>query len=65
MVVMDGNGRPADILLVEDNNDDVVLPREGFERSKLRMNLHHVKNRRSAWRFCANRASTPTRQRPI
>ncbi|MDA1055964.1 MAG: response regulator [Planctomycetota bacterium] len=41
---MDVNGRPADILLVEDNNDDVVLTREAFKGSKLKVNLHHVKN---------------------
>jgi len=44
MMVMDGNGRPAEILLVEDNQDDVVLTREGFNRAKLRVNLHHVEN---------------------
>ena len=43
-MVMDGNGRPAEILLVEDNQDDVVLTREGFNRAKLRVNLHHVEN---------------------
>ncbi len=35
-------GRPAEILLVEDNKDDVVLTQEGFERAKLVVNLHHV-----------------------
>ena len=45
MKVMEaGHGRPAEILLVEDNKDDVVLTREGLERSKLAVNLHHVKN---------------------
>ena len=37
-------GRPAEILLVEDNKDDVLLTREGFERAKLTVNLHHVEN---------------------
>lgn len=37
-------GRPAEILLVEDNKDDVVLTREGFARAKLTVNLHHVKD---------------------
>ena len=36
--------RPAEILLVEDNEDDVVLMREGFKRSKLLVKLHHVGN---------------------
>ena len=45
MKVMDTNGgRPAEILLVEDNRDDVVLTRQGFERAKLKVNLHHVEN---------------------
>lgn len=45
MKVMDAHGgRPAEILLVEDNETDVVLTREGFERVKLKVNLHHVEN---------------------
>ena len=36
--------RAAEILLVEDNEDDVVLMQEGFKRSKLLVKLHHVKN---------------------
>jgi two-component system response regulator len=36
--------RFAEILLVEDNDDDVVLTREGFERAKVAVNLHHVEN---------------------
>lgn len=38
------NARFAEILLVEDNEDDVVLMREAFERSKVAVNLHHVEN---------------------
>lgn len=38
------DGRPAEILLVEDNKDDVILTQEGFERAKLRVNLHHVED---------------------
>ena len=34
----------AEILLVEDNEDDVFLTRRGFGRAKLKMNLHHVEN---------------------
>jgi len=37
-------GRPAEILLVEDNETDVALTREGFERAKLAVNLSHVNN---------------------
>ena len=36
--------RPAEVLLVEDNEDDVVLTREGFKCAKLMVNLHHVQN---------------------
>jgi CheY-like chemotaxis protein len=36
--------RPATILLVEDNDDDVELTRLGFKHSKLAVNLQHVEN---------------------
>ncbi len=36
--------RLAEILLVEDNEDDVLLTRRGFERAKLEVNLHHAEN---------------------
>lgn len=36
--------RPAHILLVEDNEDDVELTRQSLLRSKLDVNLHHVGN---------------------
>jgi two-component system, chemotaxis family, response regulator Rcp1 len=36
--------RPAEILLVEDSENDVELTRVGFKKSKLTHNLHHVKN---------------------
>lgn len=35
-------GRPAEILLVEDNDNDVELTRIGFRRTRLAVNLHHV-----------------------
>ena len=38
------DGRPAEVLLVEDNLDDVFLTRKGFEYAKLSVNLHHVEN---------------------
>ena len=34
--------RIAEILLVEDNEDDVFLTREAFDAASLRVNLHHV-----------------------
>ena|SRR5271170_6575598 len=36
--------RPAVILLVEDNEYDVELTREGFKMSKFVVDLHHVKD---------------------
>jgi two-component system response regulator len=37
-------GRVAEILLVEDNENDVVLTRHGFRKSNLAVNLHHVED---------------------
>ena len=39
-----GNSRIAEILLVDDNEDDVFLTREACDASSLRMNLQHVDN---------------------
>ena len=36
--------RAAEILLVEDNDNDVELTRIGFKKSKLVVNLHHAKD---------------------
>jgi two-component system, chemotaxis family, response regulator Rcp1 len=38
------NTRAAEILLVEDNENDVELTRIGFKKSKLLLNLHHAKD---------------------
>ena len=43
--------RVAEILLVEDNEDDVFLTREAFEAAKLRVSLHHVDNGEECMRF--------------
>jgi two-component system response regulator len=43
--------RPAEILLVEDNENDVFLTREGFSRAKLAVNLHHVENGEKCMNF--------------
>ena len=37
-------GHLANVLLVEDNEDDVFLTRAAFEEGRLRVNLHHVDN---------------------
>jgi two-component system, chemotaxis family, response regulator Rcp1 len=39
-----GETRIAEILLVDDNEDDVFLTREAFDAASLRVNLHHVDN---------------------
>src|ERR1700691_1603085 len=38
------NGRTAEILLAEDNDNDVELTRQGFKRAKLLVNLYRVGN---------------------
>jgi CheY-like chemotaxis protein len=38
------NTRPAELLLVEDNENDVELTRIGLKKSKLLLNLHHAKD---------------------
>jgi len=43
--------RTAEILLVEDNEDDVFLTREAFEAASLRVNLHHVNNGEKCLQF--------------
>ena len=37
-------GRPAEVLLVEDNDNDVELTKIGFNQSKFAVNLHCVGN---------------------
>ena len=43
--------RIAEILLVDDNEDDVFLTREAFEAASLRVNLHHVDNGEKCLQF--------------
>lgn len=43
--------RPAEILLVEDSDNDVLLMRQGFKRAKLVVNLHHVADGEACMRF--------------
>jgi two-component system response regulator len=38
------NARFAEVLLVEDNKDDVILTEQAFKQSRLTINLHNVKN---------------------
>ena len=56
-------GRPAEILLVEDNDNDVELMRIGFRRAKFAVNLHHVANGEECMKFLRNQsefAQAPT-----
>lgn len=46
-----GNSRIAEILLVEDNEDDVFLTREAFHAAGLKINLHHVDNGKKCLEF--------------
>lgn len=57
------DARFAEILLVEDNEDDVELTREGFKRSKVAVNLHHVENGQECMAFLrkeGNYVNVPT-----
>ena len=48
--------RPAEILLVEDNENDVVLTRESFKMVKLAVKLHHVRNGQECMAFLRKEA---------
>lgn len=43
--------RVAEVLLVEDNEDDVFLIREAFDEARFRINLHHVNNGEKCLQF--------------
>ena len=43
--------RPAHILLVEDNPNDVELTRQGFKAAELPVTFHHVENGRECLRY--------------
>jgi chemotaxis family two-component system response regulator Rcp1 len=47
--------RPAEILLVEDSQDDFLLTKEGFKRAKLEVRLHHVNNGEECMSFLRKR----------
>ncbi len=55
--------RIAEILLVEDNEDDVFLTREAFDAAGLRVKLHHVDNGEKCLQFLRRQgayANAPT-----
>jgi CheY-like chemotaxis protein len=51
-----GESRIAEILLVDDNEDDVFLTREAFDAANLRVNLHHVDNGLKALQYLRREA---------
>lgn len=57
------HGRPAVVLLVEDNDNDVELTKIGFHRAKLAVQLHCVGNGEECMQFLrkeGQHASAPT-----
>jgi CheY-like chemotaxis protein len=44
MTTLLSRSRPAEVLLVEDNDNDVELMKIGFKRAKFAVNLNHVAN---------------------
>lgn len=55
--------RIAQVLLVEDNDNDAELTRLGFQRAKFAVDLHHVKNGEECMKFLRKQgayAAAPT-----
>jgi two-component system, chemotaxis family, response regulator Rcp1 len=50
-------GRPAVVLLVEDNDDDVELTKIGFRRAKFAVELHRVSNGEECMAFLRKQGS--------
>lgn len=44
-------GRQPEVLLVDDNEDDALITRKGFEMAKFSVNLHHVENGKECMAF--------------
>ncbi len=57
-------GRPAEILLAEDNDNDVELTRVAFKRSKLILNLHHVRDGEECMAFLRRQGKYSNAPRP-
>jgi len=51
-----GNSRIAEILLVDDDEDDLFLTREAFDAASLKVNLHHVDNGVKCLKFLRKQA---------
>ena len=56
--------RPREILLVEDNENDAMLTRLAFGRSKFRVNVHHVSNGEECLAFLRNQGPYADVARP-
>ncbi len=57
-------GRLAEVLLVEDNENDVILTREGFLSANFHVNLHHVKNGKECLAFLRQEGKYTDAPRP-
>jgi two-component system, chemotaxis family, response regulator Rcp1 len=64
MVTKEFLGRPAEILLVEDNEGDIVLAREALEESKFINNLHVVQDGVEAMTFLRKEGPYAEKPRP-
>jgi CheY-like chemotaxis protein len=58
------NTRAAEVLLVEDNENDLELTRIGFKKSKLLLNLHHVKDGVECMEFLRKQGAYAAAPRP-
>jgi two-component system, chemotaxis family, response regulator Rcp1 len=56
--------RPAEILLVEDNENDVILTRLAFQRAKLAVQLRHVKDGEDCMAFLRKQGQYATAPTP-
>lgn len=58
------NGQPAEVLLVEDNEGDVVLTREALARGEVHVSLHDVGNGAEALAFLRREGPYADASRP-
>ncbi|QTA80601.1 Two component system response regulator [Desulfonema limicola] len=58
------NLKPAQMLLVEDNEDDVELTLTALEESRIRMDIHVVSDGSAAMRFLRNQGEYHDKPRP-
>ena len=56
--------KPANVLLVEDNEDDIELTLEALDNSKLQVNIHVVSDGISAMAFLRREGEYADEQRP-